>query len=262
MIRKLFEQDREPLLSYLGEEASFNLFIIGDIENFGFEQEFQELWGQFNEQGELQAVLLRYYNSYLPYTKGNFDVEAFSQIILGNEEAEMLSGKLEVLNQFSSSLSFSNRKQLFFAELTEPQSLQSVSESAPIQQATIENCDRVFQLQESIEEFNLSQTARASFRQTIGSGTGRTYFYEEEGQVLSSASTTAENSFSAMIVGVCTLTQARNRGLASLCLNKLCHDLLSEGKTLCLFYDNPLAGAIYKRLGFQDIGHWGMFYFR
>jgi hypothetical protein len=27
---------------------------------------------------------------------------------------------------------------------------------------------------------------------------------------------------------------------------------------LCLFYDNPLAGAIYHRLGFETIGRWGM----
>lgn len=51
MIKKLSAQDKEPLLSYLKEEASFNLFIIGDIENFGFEQDFQKLWGQFNEAG-------------------------------------------------------------------------------------------------------------------------------------------------------------------------------------------------------------------
>ena len=39
-------------------------------------------------------------------------------------------------------------------------------------------------------------------------------------------------------------------------MEKLCADLLSEGKTVCLFYHNPKAGAIYKRLGFADIGMW------
>lgn len=27
---------------------------------------------------------------------------------------------------------------------------------------------------------------------------------------------------------------------------------------LCLFYDNPAAGRIYKRIGFRDIGKWCM----
>ena len=38
----------------------------------------------------------------------------------------------------------------------------------------------------------------------------------------------------------------------------LCEELLGEGKELCLFYDNPDAGTIYKKLGFEDIGFWIM----
>jgi predicted GNAT family acetyltransferase len=29
-----------------------------------------------------------------------------------------------------------------------------------------------------------------------------------------------------------------------------------EGIQPCLFYDNPAAGSIYRRLGFEDIGPW------
>ena len=36
------------------------------------------------------------------------------------------------------------------------------------------------------------------------------------------------------------------------------HDLLKEGKSLCLFYDNPKAGSIYHRLGFENIDRWTM----
>jgi len=42
------------------------------------------------------------------------------------------------------------------------------------------------------------------------------------------------------------------------CLSKLCQDLLSENRTLCLFYDNPEAGAVYHKLGFETIGKWKM----
>ncbi|MEG2918252.1 MAG: hypothetical protein RR891_00580 [Clostridium sp.] len=34
-------------------------------------------------------------------------------------------------------------------------------------------------------------------------------------------------------------------------------DLL-ENKTVCLFYDNPVAGEIYKNLGFEDICFWNL----
>ncbi len=72
------------------------------------------------------------------------------------------------------------------------------------------------------------------------------------------AQTTAENSMSAMVVGVATLKEYRKKGLMSKCLSKLCYDLLNEGKTLCLFYDNPKAGRIYHALGFETLDKWSM----
>jgi predicted GNAT family acetyltransferase len=67
-----------------------------------------------------------------------------------------------------------------------------------------------------------------------------------------------ENDYSAMVVGVCTLDSFKGKGLASQCLNMLCFDLLNEGKSLCLFYDNLNAGRIYKRLRFEDMEMWTM----
>jgi len=77
-------------------------------------------------------------------------------------------------------------------------------------------------------------------------------------QVVSSASSAAENSRSAMIIGVCTAKEYRDQGFATKCMVHLCRRLLEEGKVVCLFYDNPAAGRIYKRFGFHDISRWAM----
>nr|WP_304362706.1 GNAT family N-acetyltransferase [Bacillus pseudomycoides] len=66
-------------------------------------------------------------------------------------------------------------------------------------------------------------------------------------------------TLSAMVVGVCTHPSHRGRGYASLILQKMIWDFTQEGRTLCLFYNNPAAGRIYKRLGFKDIGTWTMY---
>lgn len=61
MIRRLYEADRERVMELAGRNPSINLFIIGDVENFGFEQEFMELWGECESpDGPLKAVLLRF----------------------------------------------------------------------------------------------------------------------------------------------------------------------------------------------------------
>ena len=71
MIRKLMQKDHEIVQALLQQEPAYNLFIIGDIEAYGYESEFQELWGDFTPDGNLRAVLLRYYQSFIPYITKN-----------------------------------------------------------------------------------------------------------------------------------------------------------------------------------------------
>ena len=72
------------------------------------------------------------------------------------------------------------------------------------------------------------------------------------------AKSTAENKTHAIIVGVGTHPQFRNKGYATKCISKICGELLNENKIPCLFYDNEEAGKIYKKLGFIKIGNWSI----
>lgn len=73
------------------------------------------------------------------------------------------------------------------------------------------------------------------------------------------AETTAENSVSAMVVGVATLPGWRGRGFARACVHAAAaHSFAAGRRYLCLFYDNPAAGRIYHALGFADVGRFGM----
>lgn len=171
----------------------------------------------------------------------------------------MISGASEVVKAFDGEINFKQVKQLYFAELKDMNNKisESFSSAEPIKKATVQDVEAICALTDTIEEFESSRNgSRTSLRKTLESNTGRTYYMEREDKVIVTASTSAENSMSAMIVGVATHQAFREQGLASRVMAQLCADLLHEGKSLCLFYDNPHAGVIYKRLGFQDIGSW------
>lgn len=264
MIRKLNEADREPLMKLLSKEPALNLFIIGDVENFGMQQDFMELWGEHDAQtGVLKAVLLRYYGGFLPYADGPFDAEGFAALLRNAQAAEMISGSTEVVRAFDGIVPLKEEKQMLFAELKEmnDEIRQAATGVADIQKAAVHDVEAICTLTDQIEEFSSSAAdSRTSLYKSLESGTGRTYFIEQEGKVIASASTAAENSLSAMIVGVATHPEHRGRGLATRVVAKLCGDLLADGKSLCLFYNNPQAGLIYQKLGFRDIGSWTMMY--
>jgi predicted GNAT family acetyltransferase len=259
LIRKLTSQDHKQLFSLLKEEPSFNLFLIGDIEAFGYDKDFQEIWGEFAEDGTLNAVLLRYYDSYIPYARSSFNVKGFAEIMKSKHDSIQLSGKSEVVEQFEriEGLPLGKKRVMYFCECKTDKYIEEVT--ADIKIATIEDVDRIIELRKRITEFTTTPSSRRMLVTSIETKTGRTYYIEDDGKIVSSASTTAENSLSAMVVGVCTDENYRQKGYASAIMQKLIKDLISERKTLCLFYDNPKAGNIYKRLGFYDIGTWTMY---
>ncbi|MGE5575567.1 MAG: GNAT family N-acetyltransferase [Syntrophothermus sp.] len=267
MIRKLAPNDIPEVMGFLMEESSFNLFIIGDIENFGIETDFQTVWGEFDEQ-RLVAVMLRYFDSYVLYAKAPYDATGFGEIIRRSGNGGLLSGKADVVAQMEEPLQLDETKKrsTYFCTLRRLDQLESAAAESwatgnefHVKRASEADVGRILALYKLIKEFG-APSSREMLAKSLATHAGRCYFVEDDaGNIISMAQSTAENSRSAMIVGVATHPGQRKKGLASVCVAKLCHDLLVEGKEACLFYSNPEAGRIYKRLGFQDIGMWSMY---
>ncbi|UOQ92605.1 GNAT family N-acetyltransferase [Halobacillus shinanisalinarum] len=263
MIRRLTSNDDRACQHLLSVKPAENLFIIGDIENFGYDQDFQKLWGDFDRNDQLRAVLLKYHNNYIAYANDYFDAKGFATIINEDPEFMQLSG-LQIITEkilpYIKVGSLRNRS-LYYAKCDDTEKLNTDVNTSHVKLATTNDVQRLVHLQNQIPEFERDNSREDSIRRGIEQKSARVYYSEDNGTMISSASTTAENSMSAMVVGVCTHPNYKRKGYASTCMLKLCQDLLADGKMLCLFYDNPEAGSIYKRLGFEDIGMWMMHIF-
>lgn len=260
MIRELTENDHSIVMEFLLQDPSINLFIIGDIEAFGYHATFQKLWGEFQD-GEITAVLLKYFESYIFYCKdkNHFDVKGFASIMQSTTNRVTLSGRTDFVEKFENlpTLTLGKKKVTYFAQCGTKKDVQLTE---TIKTATITDIDRIVVLRDSIDEFETTAQTKNILEKAIESKTGRTYYLEnEKGEIIATVSTTAENSHSAMIVGVCTHKEYRNNGFASKLMTALVNDLLAEKQYVCLFYDNPDAGKIYKKIGFEDIGLWTMY---
>ncbi|MGH0512437.1 GNAT family N-acetyltransferase [Bacillus cereus] len=260
MIRKLTKKDHEQVFSFLKEEVALNLFIIGDIEAFGYETDFQELWGAFEESGTLKSILLRFHDAFIPYSKEEFVVTDYEALLSAYKPLK-LSGKATIVERFETapSIQLGAKNEMYFCECLDDNNLPNTPIHETIKLASLDDIERIMQLRSNISEFPTANESEKILRQAIETTTGRTYYIEKDGVIIASASTSAENSLSAMVVGVCTHPNYRGNGYASLILQKMIQDFTKEGRTLCLFYNNPAAGRIYKRLGFKDIGMWTMY---
>ncbi|MBJ3788780.1 GNAT family N-acetyltransferase [Bacillus sp. OA1] len=260
MMRKLTKKDHEQVFTYLKEEAALNLFIIGDIEAFGYDTDFQELWGVFKENGTLKSILLRFHDSFIPYSKEDF-VTTDYEALLSAYKPLKLSGKSTIVKKFETSpaIQLGVKSDMYFCECLNGNNLPDTPIHETIKLASLDDIERIMKLRSDIAEFPTTNESEKILRQAIETNTGRTYYIEKDGVIIASTSTSAENSLSAMVVGVCTHPNYRGNGFASLILQKMIQDFTKESRTLCLFYNNPAAGRIYKRLGFKDIGMWTMY---
>ncbi len=257
MIKKLTESNREECLKFVKTKPAENLFLIGDIEAFGFDSDVQELWGDFSDDGQLRAVLLRYQDNYIVYAPKEFDIDSIAEIIDADSRPnKMLSGISSIVEQVVEKLSRKpvETRNLFYAKCEELRQLDVPN--IEIELVQLNDIPRLVEHQKQI--FDTRAERAESIKRNMEIGAERGYFIADGDRIVSSAMTSAENSVSAMVVAVGTLPGYEKRGYASAIMTRLCQDLLREGKFLCLFYDNPAAGTIYKRIGFVDIGMWDM----
>jgi len=262
MIRLLEEKDRKVLLDYLYQEAEYNIFPIGDIEAFGFDQDFQRIYGEFNQENHLISILLRYRENTIYYSDQLiFNLEYLE--IFKNDPFKFISGKTELMSLIHPHLENFELERMYFCKATSIIQSLKVDDYSIKQLRTEEEAGKLYDLISTIDEFGAHLKEKDDFidakMKSIQMGT--TLFIEEKGKIISTVATTAETTKSAMVVSVATDKAHRNKGLASILMVALMDLYIHQKKkSLCLFYDNVAAGKIYLKLGFKTIGKWDMYH--
>lgn len=259
---KLTKKDLEQISQYIMQEPEINLFIIGDLENLGLEDKNLDVYVNDTKDG-WDSLVLRYFDNYILYSShAGYDAETVANFLAG-KDANVISGKGEILEQLVPYMSDRCVVKFKLAQLHKVEFCPEVPESVEIRRLSPGDAAAIVSLYLQIEEFRSTYVGRQAkaeeeLRCTLQKG-GRSYGAFLNGEFVGVASTSAENSVSAMVVGVATLPSARNLGLAGCLTAWLCRETLREGrKFLCLYYNNPIAGKIYFKIGFRDTGNYTM----
>ena len=267
MLRRATEDDRDRLLEYLRREPEFNLFLIGDILNDGFDCEHMTCTVE-ERDGAIRSVLMRYRDALIPYTHDNaHDLAAPAARIneyLTHPGTWTVHGKTEIVARVKPLLCRAERRdhELYFCVCRKLHAEVPLDQLPQVEMATVDDAEDVVALQLSIEEFQ--RTDYSGLADEVAEEQRRIALIrdpDDSGRVIASAHAVAESDAAAMIIGVGTLAAERGKGYASACVYHLVKNLAERGKSACLFFDNPSAGRIYHRLGFRDIGMWRMLHF-
>lgn len=255
MIIKVNDTYHSKVINYLKREPDFNLFIIGDIERYGYDNYFLDIWAGIDKKGHIEGVLLRYFEHLIFYTQGKFNIDEFADFINNLNYIE-ISGKLEALKKLEHKIGVKCKRRVKLCVLNDLSKLKDIEIGVRPKKIRFGNISKVVKLYEDIDEFENTTVENIK----NGLKTGRGYCIEIDKKVVAMAKSTLETTTHAMIVGVGTHPNFRKKGLATKCIVKICREIIDENKIPCLFYDNIEAGKIYNKLGFEEKGYWGIYY--
>jgi predicted GNAT family acetyltransferase len=146
VILKLDSSYKKQLLEFLWEEKEINLFIIGDVETYGFDEKIVSYWADFHENGEMTAVLMKFYEDFTVYSRSEFDVLGFSKIIKENN-FKVLSGEKSVVEKFANHIEIIEKRNMYFAKLYKSDNLYNGTLSDPVRPTKLEDVIKIYELQ-------------------------------------------------------------------------------------------------------------------
>ncbi|QIK69614.1 GNAT family N-acetyltransferase [Erysipelothrix sp. HDW6C] len=247
---QLDEQHQAELLRFLHTDPHINLFLIGDIDLFGFDDTIQRYYGHYNADGNLVGVIFRFReetmhlyatqisDTFITQAYELYEQEAFPRIMAGSKTMALIGSRLDAI--------IGSKAASTMAVYT-PNNLEI--DTSEVSVLTSADADAIVALES--QSFGVRVGAHDHVRTELHQGLRISYGWKIEGKLVSVATATAMTSDSAMIIGVCTDRDYMKQGFATKVVKRMSDELLKQGKQGVLFYTNPAAASIYERLGYE-----------
>ena len=255
MVRKCIEQDRKHIKEYLKQEAEYNTYILADIDDFGFDSEFQTVYVD-EENDSIKGVYLCFYQNLIMYSKDNDINTEFLRELFTEYTPDVVMGKLENVNLATELLPDYNIKAQRLYFLNDPANLEN--DENDIEKAQPGEAGEIFDFIQTIPEIRNLYTSKQMIIDRLEKNAGIHYLIRRGGKIVSHANSAAGSEYTTMIGGVSTDAEFRGKKMASRIVSRLCRDIMAEGKRPCLFAADREKHNFYTRIGFERAGQWGI----
>ncbi|MBC8535668.1 GNAT family N-acetyltransferase [Feifania hominis] len=253
MIKRYSIEDIDTIARFL--EPSPEIYMRYRAGLTTLEQVYFDVWIQQSDETVTAVILKTNRHYYLKAEPGadTAELAAFLNFTAGKEE--LIGERASIMRVLDGLADVAKVDAYHFASM---QSVLSLSDSSDgvTRARDIIAYRKVYALLSEVAVFD-AITFEEFYMERRGAdhkATGRTYCYEVDGEVISTASAVCETERMAMLSGVATREEFRGRGLARQTVSKLCRDLLNEGKTPFIAYNNPIAEQLYQSIGFTKVG--------
>lgn len=255
MYRLVEKKDIPEILAYFEKNLKNCLYSYIDLKKFGIEN--PNLTVYVDKSNEIHCTALKYYEGLQLFdAEGKMDTEGTAELIK-ELNSHIVSSTVDVIEKLYPLLS--NFYEMEQGYVTEMLSMPECEISEDVRPAEITEYDEIARLicsDEGVGGHYVPEELKEQLLTRLEEGMGRNYVLKRDGNIIHHAATYAELDNLAVISGVITREDWRGKGVGTLAVRKLCHDLLKEGKKPCLFYYTKQAAMFYKKIGFEEGTGW------
>lgn len=241
--------DADLLYDMAREDIARNYFICYTIDNG---QAYEKVWqidlniGVFLRRTGLVQVAIRPGINVETYRIPL--IELMSEIKW--KQAVVTESVMRVFAELAPCMPIEKAAIISACEPLDFESSKHVLSDLTFEKLTEAHLDRVVQIYEGVFK---SFAKKGYMTKKIESKRGRGVVAFLDGEMVAVAQTDYESPEAALVVGVAAEVNRQGKGYGRAIMEQLCDQLVSEGKTLYLQYDSPIAGKLYESLGFKQI---------
>lgn len=242
-------------MALLSASPHLNLYLMGNVEALGFETDFCEFYGDVKD-GQVRGVVNRYMTGWTVYGARDADWQGLAKVV---DEHEVVAARLQDnpggIESFLPYLTRYTSTSVNIDSLMELPPGHLCPQPAPagfvVRKATMDDLDGLITLFAGAGDM-----ARTPQAVELPLRDRRVWLAVKDGEVVAAALTNAETKHLGMIGGVYTRPEWRGFGLSQAVCSGLCEELIALGLQPVLYWHNPAAGHVYRKLGFRTIGTW------
>ncbi len=264
VLRQLHPEDRHLITGLCKTDPQRFLTPRLNIDHYGLDSPSLHAWGAFSSTtDEMCGLLFRLNNTIIAADVDGRCSAAFVRLIDGETHIAGVRGTADVVSGIQAGVrnyrsvawedSFYMRltgrpdcpaELLTIARLAVPQDIELLS-------AMYADAGSMYRSRANVAEKLATTTVAVVEEQALGKRAAR---------IVSAGMLSPDGPDAGLIGGVFTLPIVRGRGYAAAIVSLLSLHLQAQNKVPVLFYENPVAGRVYRRLGFEEVGRWAVLY--
>lgn len=259
MINQCSQQDSAEIITYIGNDYPYCLYLYLDLIQYGFDSQVVNVYTQ-RIDGSIAAVLLKYYSCVHVFSKNNvFDAYEIARFI-EKTDVTVVYTTVETAKRLYTVLSDELQRKSVITEGwvsrinnvdKAPEGFARLAEKKDF----IQIAELIYGDKEIGKLYKFDELSRQLIERNQ-EGYARNYVIKDNDTVVAHACTNAEIGNIAIVAELLVRKEYRRKGYASEIWRDICNQLLSEGKEVYSFYFSDESRNLHKKIGFSEICEW------